>query len=75
MNLVKMSLAEMTWLTKEDFMKKYAKSDSKYNTRITELRKHPEFKVAYISPSNKEVWIVEEIYKKFLIWKSENKFK
>lgn len=70
-----MSLATMTWLTKEDFMKKYAKSESKYNSRITELREHPEFRKAYISPSNKEVWIVEEIYKNFLIWKASQRFK
>lgn len=70
-----MNLATMTWLNKEDFMKKYAKSDSKYNSRITELRDHSEFKKAYVSPSNKEVWIIEEIYKSFLLWKSENRFK
>lgn len=70
-----MNLASMTWLTKQEFMERYAKSDSKYNERITELRANPEFKKAYISPSNKEVWIVEEIYKNFLIWKASNRFK
>ena len=63
------------WLSKEEFMEKYAKSDSKYNTRITELRDNPDFKKAYISPSHKEVWIDEAIYQDFLIWKSNNKFK
>lgn len=68
-------MAVRPWLSKEDFMNKYAKSESKYNSRITELREHPDFREAYISPSNKEVWIDEDIYQKFLIWKHENRFK
>ncbi len=68
-------IVNLTWLTKDQFMEQYAPSDSTYKRRIDELREHKEFKAAYIQPTNKEVWIVEEIYKSFLLWKSENKYR
>ncbi|MGY3766810.1 hypothetical protein ACWOAH_09825 [Vagococcus vulneris] len=63
------------WLSKEQFMKKYAKSDSTYAKRTEELRKHPIYSEAYIAPTTQEVWIDESIYQEFLIWKHQNKFK
>ena len=63
------------WLNKEDFMKKYAKSDSTYAKRMTELRQNPQFSDGYIAPTAQEVWIDEAIYQDFLIWKHENKHK
>ena len=70
-----MSIENMTWLNKEEFMARYAPSDTTYWRRMKELKKHPEFSHAYITPTEGEVWIVEEIYKLFLIWLSDNKHK
>ncbi len=61
-------------LNKEQFMEKYAQSKSTYHRRIEELRKS-EFWDAYIHPSTQEVWIDEDRYQEFLIWKSANRFK
>lgn len=68
-------MAVRPWLSKSDFMKKYAGSDSKYARRMEELRSHPKFSSAYIAPTTQEIWIDEEIYQEFLIWKHENKNK
>ena len=62
------------WLTKEEFMAKYAKSESTYVRRIEELRKS-DYWGAYIHPTSREVWIDEDQYQDFLIWKSTNRFK
>ncbi|WP_167628976.1 hypothetical protein [Listeria valentina] len=64
-----------SFLSKEMFMEKYDYSESTYQRRISEFRSNPEFKKGYVSPTNSEVWIIEEIYQAFLIWKSNNKYK
>lgn len=63
------------WLSKEDFMSKYAKSDSKYASRMEALRSNPQFSDAYIAPTDKEIWIDEELYQEFLLWMHKNKNK
>lgn len=68
-----MDLANMTWLTKAEFMERYAPSETTYWRRMKKLRAHEEFRKAYVSPTEGEIWIVEEIYKQFLIWMSDNK--
>lgn len=62
------------WMTKEEFMEKYAKSESTFNRRMEELRKS-DYWEAYIHPTAKEVWIDEDRYQEFLMWKSRNRFK
>lgn len=63
------------WLSKEQFMEKYAKSDSTYRTRMTEFKNIPAFKDGFIQPTSSEVWIDEAIYQDYLIWKHRNRFK
>lgn len=67
-------IEKMTWLTKKEFMERYANSDTTYWRRMTELKKSP-YKRAYVTPTEGEVWIVEEIYKLFLVWLSDKKHK
>ncbi|WP_179946601.1 hypothetical protein [Listeria sp. ILCC792] len=63
------------FLDKETFKEKYKYSESTYQRRINELKNNSEYREAYVNPTSSEVWIIEEIYQQFLIWKSKNKYK
>ncbi|MGF2189578.1 hypothetical protein ACQUD0_04500 [Vagococcus fluvialis] len=62
-------------LYKDDFMEKYRLKPTKYAERMDEVRLHPEFKECYIEVTGKEIWIDEEIYQEFLIWKAQERIK
>lgn len=62
------------WLNKEQFMSKYDYSESTFIRRKEECLQ-TQYRKAFIQPSKKELWIDEDIYQEFLIFKSEKRFK
>ena len=62
------------WLSKKEFVDKYGYSDSTFNRRKEECLE-TQYRDAFIQPSKYELWIDEDIYKEFLIYKSKNRVK
>ena len=62
------------WLSKKEFVDKYGYSDSTLNRREEEYLE-TQYRDAFIQPSKYELWIDEDIYQEFLIYKSKNRFK
>lgn len=62
------------WLSKEEFIAKYGYSKCTFNRRREECLK-TKYRDAFIQPSKYELWIDEDIYQEFLIYKSKNRFK
>lgn len=62
------------WLSKKEFVDKYGYSNSTFNRRKEECLK-TQYRDAFIQPSKYELWIDEDIYQEFLIYKSKNRFK
>lgn len=62
------------WLSKKEFVDKYGYSDSTFNRRKEECL-GTQYRDAFIQPSKYELWIDEDIYQEFLIYKSKNRFK
>lgn len=62
------------WLSKEEFLSKYNYSPATFSRRREECLNSP-YRKAFIQPSKKELWIDEDIYQEFLIYKSDNRFK
>lgn len=62
------------WLSKKEFVDKYGYSDSTFNRRKEECLE-TQYRDAFIQPSKYELWIDEDIYQEFLIYKSKNRFK
>ncbi|MDC7953571.1 hypothetical protein [Liquorilactobacillus mali] len=65
---------ERAWLSKAEFKEKYGYKETKYQAFVKEILES-EYRDAIIRPSNKEVWIDEEILQDFLMWKSQNRFR
>nr|WP_321316054.1 hypothetical protein [uncultured Ligilactobacillus sp.] len=62
------------WLNKQEFMNKYGYEESTFIRRREECLSSP-YRKAFIQPTKYELWIDEDIYQEFLIFKSEKRFK
>ena len=62
------------WLSKKEFVDKYGYSDSTLKKKKKECLE-TQYRDAFIQPSKYELWIDEDIYQEFLIYKSKNRFK
>ncbi|ATP34746.1 hypothetical protein [Ligilactobacillus salivarius] len=59
-------------LRKKDFVKKYKYSPSVYQARMKEF-KVSRFSEGYVEVTTHEIWIIEEYFQQFLIWKSKQR--
>lgn len=62
-------------ISKKDFMQKYGYSKSTWQRRMAELKTTPIFNKAYIAVTSQDIWIDEELYQKFMAYKSANRLR
>lgn len=62
-------------LTKSQILKKYEISSTTFQRWTNEMQLQTSFCEGYIAVTAQTVFINEEIWQEFLIWKSKNKFK